>query len=254
VETHERAREHRSESAPAFASTLTGLIVLAGVGVAGVYALDGGASLLLLGAPFLSGFATAFAQSAWFGGPQLRKSIVAALSALAVACLGLVAFVEDGLFLVLMALPPAIVLAGLGALMGHSIARHGRPSMSPVVALLMCWPLLAAAEPDHERPEPREVRSAIHVNRSPQQLATRALDQEMSAASPWYFIVGIAQPARELHLHALPGGGTRIEVRTWYMLDMYPDRYWSLWSDAILHRVQMRALAQIKQQAEVSPN
>jgi hypothetical protein len=31
---------------------------------------------------------------------------------------------------------------------------------------------------------------------------------------------------------------------------MYPSRYWSLWSDKVIHHLQMRALGQIKREAE----
>jgi hypothetical protein len=144
-----------------------------------------------------------------------------------------------------MALPPAAVLAVLGALMGHS-AAHGRPSMSPVVALLMCWPLLAAAD-SHRAPSPREVRTSIEVAGSLEQLPAPP-----SGSETWQLIAGISHPGaeREFLVQSLAEGRTRIEARTLYTLDIYPARYWSLWSDAILRRMQRRMLDRIKRDAE----
>ena len=45
---------------------------------------------------------------------------------------------------------------------------------------------------------------------------------------------------------------TRLEARTTYTPEIYPTRYWSLWSDAIIHHTQMRVLGQIKREAELS--
>ena len=56
----------------------------------------------------------------------------------------------------------------------------------------------------------------------------------------------------EFRLAALPGGGTRLEGRTWYTLRMEPQGYWTLIADAILHRVHARVLDHIKQEAEAA--
>ena len=37
-----------------------------------------------------------------------------------------------------------------------------------------------------------------------------------------------------------------------YTPEIYPTRYWSLWSDAIIHHMQMRVLGQIKHEAELN--
>lgn len=237
---------------PALVSSFAGLAVLAGTGATAVYALDNAAPLLLLGAPFVSGFATAFVRNEWVGPAQLRHSLACAAFVLVLASLGVVACTHEGLLVVLMALPPAMVLAALGALMGHSTVRYGRPGMSPVVALLMCWPLLAAAEPEHPRPEPREILTTLDVQRSPAELERAMAFRATTEPAEWSFIAGIArpQPSREFELRALPDGRTRIEARTWYQLDMYPEHYWSLWSDAIIHRIHLRTLGQIERQAD----
>jgi uncharacterized membrane protein YhaH (DUF805 family) len=54
----------------------------------------------------------------------------------------------------------------------------------------------------------------------------------------------------EFLLAPLPNGRTRLEGRTWYEFDMFPQAYWTLWSDTMIHRIHLRVLEHIKQRAE----
>jgi uncharacterized membrane protein YhaH (DUF805 family) len=83
-----------------------------------------------------------------------------------------------------------------------------------------------------------------------------AQPRPMEEWSPW---AGVDPPhlhgylrARrgEFRLHRLPGGRTRVEGRTWYELDMAPEAYWSVWTDALLHAIHRRVLAHVKHLAE----
>lgn len=51
-------------------------------------------------------------------------------------------------------------------------------------------------------------------------------------------------------LTALPGGRTRLEGTTWYSHTMWPETYWHLWSDYVIHRIHMRVLEHIKREVE----
>jgi hypothetical protein len=51
-------------------------------------------------------------------------------------------------------------------------------------------------------------------------------------------------------LEPLPGGRTRLEGTTWYTHRLWPERYWKLWSDALLHRIHRRVLEHVACQAE----
>jgi hypothetical protein len=44
--------------------------------------------------------------------------------------------------------------------------------------------------------------------------------------------------------------GTLLSGTTWYSNRMEPQVYWRLWSDALIHRIHMRVLEQIKREAE----
>jgi len=56
----------------------------------------------------------------------------------------------------------------------------------------------------------------------------------------------------EFRLTPLARGGTRLEGTTWYRHHMWPARYWQLWSDAIIHRIHLRVLRHIRQEAEAT--
>lgn len=56
----------------------------------------------------------------------------------------------------------------------------------------------------------------------------------------------------EFRLVELPGGRTRLEGSTWYRIDMYPNLYWSLWSDALIHGIHRRVLEHIRRHAEAA--
>jgi len=53
-------------------------------------------------------------------------------------------------------------------------------------------------------------------------------------------------------LTPLPNGGTRLEGTTWYRHGLWPANYWRLWSDQIIHRIHMRVLIHIRDEAQKS--
>jgi len=54
----------------------------------------------------------------------------------------------------------------------------------------------------------------------------------------------------EFRLVTLPNGKTRLEGRTWYEIEMFPQGYWVLWSDMIIHRIHLRVLEHIQKEVE----
>jgi hypothetical protein len=51
----------------------------------------------------------------------------------------------------------------------------------------------------------------------------------------------------------LPNGHTLLEGTTWYQHELWPETYWTLWSQAIIHRIHMRVLTHIKNVSESQP-
>lgn len=86
-----------------------------------------------------------------------------------------------------------------------------------------------------------------------------AQPQSMRELSPW----PITPPHLErnymqsrhgqFRLIALPDGRTRLEGTTWYQNYFWPQPYWRLWSDFIVHRIHRRVLEHVKRQAELRP-
>lgn len=54
----------------------------------------------------------------------------------------------------------------------------------------------------------------------------------------------------EFRLERLPGGRTRLIGTTWYSNRMWPEWYWGLWSDYVIHRIHGRVLEHIRGLAE----
>ncbi len=52
-------------------------------------------------------------------------------------------------------------------------------------------------------------------------------------------------------LTPLPGGRTRLEGTTWYEVRIFPELYWQVWSDAIIHRIHLRVLNHVKRLSEM---
>jgi hypothetical protein len=48
----------------------------------------------------------------------------------------------------------------------------------------------------------------------------------------------------------LGDGRTRLEGSTWYEIEMAPEAYWQIFSDALIHRIHQRVLDHIKQEVE----
>lgn len=54
----------------------------------------------------------------------------------------------------------------------------------------------------------------------------------------------------EFLLEPLPNRSTRLTGTTWYVLEMYPQTYWTLWSDELVHQIHLRVLNHIRNEAE----
>jgi uncharacterized membrane protein YhaH (DUF805 family) len=60
----------------------------------------------------------------------------------------------------------------------------------------------------------------------------------------------MASQRGEFRLTPLPGGRTLLEGTTWYRLDMAPQVYWTLYSDAVVHQIHHRVLSHIANLSE----
>ncbi|MBM3953807.1 MAG: hypothetical protein FJ309_04200 [Planctomycetes bacterium] len=99
----------------------------------------------------------------------------------------------------------------------------------------------------------------ITVWDEPRRLAFDVVDQPdpMVELSPWRHVHpphlvdrSLRSQRGEFRLVDLGDGRTRLEGRTWYVFDMHPQGYWTLWSDLSIHRIHRRVLDHIKRLAE----
>jgi hypothetical protein len=54
----------------------------------------------------------------------------------------------------------------------------------------------------------------------------------------------------EFRLVPLSAGRTRLEGSSWYELEMAPEGYWQLFSDALIHRIHRRVFDHIKSEVD----
>lgn len=54
----------------------------------------------------------------------------------------------------------------------------------------------------------------------------------------------------QFRLVAQPDGSSLLEGTTWYTLRYWPASYWKIWSDTIVHRIHLRVLDHIRDEAE----
>ncbi len=54
----------------------------------------------------------------------------------------------------------------------------------------------------------------------------------------------------QFELFALPGKRTKMVGTTWYRDNIWPQEYWSIYSDAIIHKIHLRVLTHIKSLSE----
>ena len=54
----------------------------------------------------------------------------------------------------------------------------------------------------------------------------------------------------EFRLTALSNGNTQLDGTTWYDQNLWPNRYWQIWSDYLVHQIHSRVLEHIRIEAE----
>jgi hypothetical protein len=117
---------------------------------------------------------------------------------------------------------------------GPGAVRYCEFSTGPFVEPIQVWD------------EPHLLRFSVIQNPSP-----------MNEWSPYAHVM-----PRHLHgylvskqgqflLTALPNGHTLLEGTTWYQHGLWPEAYWTIWSQAIIHRIHMRVLNHIKHLSEL---
>ena len=104
----------------------------------------------------------------------------------------------------------------------------------------------AFVEPITDWDEPR--RLAFDVTQQPDPM--RELSPYRHVHPPHLEHHALQSRRGEFRLVPLAGGRTRLEGRTWYTFEMFPQEYWTLWSKMAIHRIHSRVLNHIKELSE----
>jgi hypothetical protein len=116
---------------------------------------------------------------------------------------------------------------------GPGAVRYCEFSTGPFVEPIQVWD------------EPHLLRFAVTQNPAP-----------MNEWSPYANVVPhhlhgyLISKQGQFLLTPLPNGNTLLEGTTWYQHGLWPETYWTVWSQAIIHRIHMRVLTHIKNLSE----
>ena len=103
----------------------------------------------------------------------------------------------------------------------------------------------AFVEPIEVWDEPRRLKFSVTSNPAPMEEWTPYTHIE-----PPHLHGFLVSNGGQFLLTSLPNGGTRLEGTTWYRHSLWPAAYWRLWSDAIIHKIHLRVLKHIREEAE----
>jgi hypothetical protein len=103
----------------------------------------------------------------------------------------------------------------------------------------------AFVEPIEIWDEPRRLKFSVTSNPAPMEEWTPYRHIE-----PPHLHGFLVSNGGQFLLTPLPNGGTRLEGTTWYRHSLWPAEYWRLWSDAIIHKIHLRVLRHIREEAE----
>jgi uncharacterized membrane protein YhaH (DUF805 family) len=103
----------------------------------------------------------------------------------------------------------------------------------------------AFVEPIGVWDEPRLLKFSVTSNPPPMEEWT-----PYSHIEPPHLHGFLVSEGGQFLLTPLANGGTRLEGTTWYQHGLWPAAYWQLWSDTIIHRIHLRVLRHIREEAE----
>ncbi len=103
----------------------------------------------------------------------------------------------------------------------------------------------AFVEPIEVWDEPRQLKFSVTSNPPPMEEWT-----PYSHVEPPHLHGFLVSNGGQFLLTPLPNGLTRLEGTTWYRHSLWPAAYWRLWSDAIIHKIHLRVLKHIREEAE----
>jgi hypothetical protein len=192
-----------AEAAPpahAFRSALLGVslglaLAVAMVGVS-VTVFGQYGTTLFVATPFVMGAAAAYV----FNRPAPRTvGATVGVATLAVVATGgaILLLAAEGVLCLMMAAPPAILMAVMGALVGRALAQRPRLARPGLAMAVLPLPLLAGMEVARPVPPAAEVRTVVEIAAAPDVVWRHVVTfSELREPPAWLFRLGIAYPRR----------------------------------------------------------
>jgi hypothetical protein len=152
---------------------------------------------LFLGTPFVQGLVCGWAYNRERV-RSTRETIAVALTSLLLVAGVIFLFAMEGVICLMMALPFAVLLGFMGAIVGRTIALRGRGDIAGLAAMLFVVPTGALVEKATTSAPPMyEVITTVDVAAAPEVVWNRVVQfKEIEAPLSWYFRGGIAYPVR----------------------------------------------------------
>ncbi len=194
--------------------------VAASVGIAGamtllsVFGLGKYGASLFFGTPLLMGACAAFLFN--HKHPRsMGSSIVVAILSVSIAGLCLLLFALEGVFCLAMAMPLAIGLGVLGAVIGRAIALSRSSSSAQATLAVLLLPVLAGAEAGLSPPMQRSLTTVREIDAPAATVWKHVVTfAELAPPTEWFFNAGIAYPLRARIEGTGPGAIRRCEFST----------------------------------------
>jgi uncharacterized membrane protein YhaH (DUF805 family) len=179
-------------------AALQGIAAGVGIGVVSfalhVLLLKSYNAAVFLGTPFTMGAAAGYLYNR---DRQRPRTLALGVLTVFIALLATLLFALEGAVCIAMAVPIALPLGALGALLGETIARERRASSPAAALLVLLVPLSSALEPRLAPPPLREVSSAVEIDAPPERVWPHVIAfAEIDAPPDWFFRLGIAYPVR----------------------------------------------------------
>jgi len=151
---------------------------------------------LFLGTPFSLGAITAY-----FVNRNGQRSLGDTLRAVTAGLLFLTGvmflFAIEGVVCLLMALPLAIVVAGLGAILGRAIARLDPDAAAPASLMVLILPAITVVDARVAPRPPHEVVTTIDIAAPPARVWANVVRfPDLAPPTEWLFRAGVAYPER----------------------------------------------------------
>ena len=151
---------------------------------------------LFVATPFVMGAAAAYVFNLEQPRPVSTTLGVAMLTVVAAGG-AILLFALEGVLCLLMAAPPAILMALMGAWLGRALVRRPGLGAPGIAMVLLPLPLLAGIEVARPSPPPSEVRTTVEIA-APLDVVWRHVVTFSDLREPpaWLFRLGIAYPQR----------------------------------------------------------